>query len=183
MCAAVDGVSFSVGARRACDAARPIGLRQDHDAARRSPGWRSRPAERSASNGDTVYSAAERRNVPAEKRGVSMVFQSYAIWPHMTVFDNVAYGLRVRKLPRAEIAVQRDARAGSGADARFRRPSGVQAFGRPAAARGAGARDRVFADGAAVRRAAVQSRRQAARPRCGWSCASCSSGSASPRSM
>jgi ABC-type Fe3+/spermidine/putrescine transport system ATPase subunit len=52
-------------------------------------------------NGDIVYS--ERRNVPAEKRGVSMVFQSYAIWPHMTVFDNVAYGLRVRKLPQAEV--------------------------------------------------------------------------------
>jgi ABC-type Fe3+/spermidine/putrescine transport system ATPase subunit len=33
-----------------------------------------------------------------------MVFQSYAVWPHMTVFDNVAYGLRVRKLPRAEVA-------------------------------------------------------------------------------
>ena len=32
-----------------------------------------------------------------------MVFQSYAIWPHMTVFDNVAYGLRVRKLPQAEV--------------------------------------------------------------------------------
>jgi iron(III) transport system ATP-binding protein len=54
-------------------------------------------------NGDTVYSANERRNVPAERRGVSMVFQSYAIWPHMTVFDNVAYGLRVRKLPQAEV--------------------------------------------------------------------------------
>ena len=54
-------------------------------------------------NDTTVYSAAERRNVPAEKRGVSMVFQSYAIWPHMTVFDNVAYGLRVRKLPQAEV--------------------------------------------------------------------------------
>ncbi|MFZ0015838.1 MAG: ABC transporter ATP-binding protein, partial [Acetobacteraceae bacterium] len=54
-------------------------------------------------NGETVYSASERRNVPAEKRGVSMVFQSYAIWPHMTVFDNVAYGLRVRKLPAAEV--------------------------------------------------------------------------------
>ena len=54
-------------------------------------------------NGQTVYSGSERRNVPAEKRGVSMVFQSYAIWPHMTVFENVAYGLRVRKAPRAEI--------------------------------------------------------------------------------
>src|SRR5262249_31837697 len=55
-------------------------------------------------DGTAVYSAAERRNVPAEKRGISMVFQSYAVWPHMSVFDNVAYGLRVRKLPRHEIA-------------------------------------------------------------------------------
>ena len=54
--------------------------------------------------GETVYSSAERRNVPSEKRGLSMVFQSYAIWPHMTVFENVAYGLNVRKMPRAEVA-------------------------------------------------------------------------------
>jgi ABC-type Fe3+/spermidine/putrescine transport system ATPase subunit len=55
-------------------------------------------------NSQTVFSGSERRNVPAEKRGVSMVFQSYAIWPHMTVFENVAYGLRVRKAPQADIA-------------------------------------------------------------------------------
>jgi ABC-type Fe3+/spermidine/putrescine transport system ATPase subunit len=54
--------------------------------------------------GRVVYSAARRIDVPTEKRGVSMVFQSYAIWPHMTVFDNVAYGLRVRRLSKAEIA-------------------------------------------------------------------------------
>jgi iron(III) transport system ATP-binding protein len=53
--------------------------------------------------GQVVYSSAQRIDIPAEKRGLSMVFQSYAIWPHMTVFDNVAYGLRVRKRPRAEI--------------------------------------------------------------------------------
>ena len=53
--------------------------------------------------GRTMYSSAERINVPAERRGVSMVFQSYAGWPHMTVFDNVAYGLRVRRLSKAEI--------------------------------------------------------------------------------
>ncbi len=56
-----------------------------------------------ALNGTLVFSASERRNTPAEKRGVSMVFQSYAIWPHMTVFDNVAYGLRVRKMSAADI--------------------------------------------------------------------------------
>lgn len=36
-------------------------------------------------------------------RGVSMIFQSYAIWPHMTVYDNIAYPLKLRKLPKAEI--------------------------------------------------------------------------------
>jgi iron(III) transport system ATP-binding protein len=56
--------------------------------------------------GKVMYSGAQHIDIPAEKRGLSMVFQSYAIWPHMTVFDNVAYGLRVRKRPRAEIATK-----------------------------------------------------------------------------
>src|SRR6187431_1968931 len=55
-------------------------------------------------DGQAMYDASARRNVPTEQRGVSMVFQSYAVWPHMTVFDNVAYGLRVRKQPAAELA-------------------------------------------------------------------------------
>src|SRR6476660_2946521 len=54
--------------------------------------------------GEPVFSSSPSVNVPAERRGLSMVFQSYAIWPHMTVFDNVAYGLRVRKRPEAEVA-------------------------------------------------------------------------------
>jgi len=41
--------------------------------------------------------------VPPEKRGLSMVFQTYAIWPHMNVFDNVAYPLQVRNEPKEEI--------------------------------------------------------------------------------
>ena len=53
--------------------------------------------------GETMYASAEGINIPAEKRGLSMVFQSYAIWPHMTVFENVAYGLRVRRKSRHEI--------------------------------------------------------------------------------
>ena len=53
--------------------------------------------------GQTMYSSAEGINLPAERRGLSMVFQSYAIWPHMTVYDNVAYGLRVRRKSRAEV--------------------------------------------------------------------------------
>ena len=41
--------------------------------------------------------------IPPEKRGVGMVFQSYAVWPHMNVFDNVAYPLSIRHSPKAEI--------------------------------------------------------------------------------
>jgi iron(III) transport system ATP-binding protein len=46
---------------------------------------------------------------PPEKRGMSMIFQSYAIWPTMTVRENVAFGLRLRKLPGAEVARRTDA--------------------------------------------------------------------------
>ena len=52
--------------------------------------------------GATVV-ARDGREVPPERRGVNMVFQSYAVWPHMTVFDNVAYGLRVTRQGSAEI--------------------------------------------------------------------------------
>ena len=43
------------------------------------------------------------RVVPPERRGMGMVFQNYAVWPHMTVFANVAYGLRVRRLSNSDI--------------------------------------------------------------------------------
>jgi iron(III) transport system ATP-binding protein len=41
--------------------------------------------------------------VPPAKRGIGMVFQNYAVWPHMRVFDNVAYGLKLARLPKKEI--------------------------------------------------------------------------------
>ena len=44
------------------------------------------------------------RTLPPERRNMSMIFQSYALWPHMTIAQNVAYGLTVRKRPREEIA-------------------------------------------------------------------------------
>src|SRR6266516_6793916 len=43
------------------------------------------------------------RTLPPERRNMSMIFQSYALWPHMTVAENVAYGLKLRKLDRASI--------------------------------------------------------------------------------
>jgi len=43
-------------------------------------------------------------HMPPWRRNLGMVFQNYALWPHMTVFDNVAFGLKERKIPRREIA-------------------------------------------------------------------------------
>jgi len=52
---------------------------------------------------NVFYDAARNIELPAEKRGLGLVFQSYALWPHRNVFDNVAYGLKLRGTPTAEI--------------------------------------------------------------------------------
>lgn len=51
-----------------------------------------------------IFSRAKRVVVPPDRRHVGMVFQSYAIWPHLTVFQNVAYPLEVRGIPTSQIA-------------------------------------------------------------------------------
>ncbi|CAH1696715.1 ABC-type spermidine/putrescine transport system, ATPase component [Hyphomicrobiales bacterium] len=51
-----------------------------------------------------VYSANSKTWVPPEHRGISMVFQSYALWPHMTVKDNIAYPLVSRKVSKSDIS-------------------------------------------------------------------------------
>jgi iron(III) transport system ATP-binding protein len=43
-------------------------------------------------------------DLPPHERGIGMVFQNYALWPHMTVYENAAYGLKLRRVPPAEIA-------------------------------------------------------------------------------
>src|SRR5881227_1404665 len=53
-----------------------------------------------------VFDGARRLDVPAESRNLGLVFQSYALWPHKTVFDNVAYGLRLRKVSASEAATR-----------------------------------------------------------------------------
>jgi iron(III) transport system ATP-binding protein len=63
-----------------------------------------RPHGGSIAIGSNVfYDATRNIELPAEKRGLGLVFQSYALWPHRTVFDNVAYGLKLRGTPAAEI--------------------------------------------------------------------------------
>jgi iron(III) transport system ATP-binding protein len=72
--------------------------------------------------GDRVLSTP-RGVVPPEHRRMSLIFQSYALWPHMTVFQNVAFGLETRRLPRDEIARRVHAMLGivglRGYDARY----------------------------------------------------------------
>ena len=94
-----------------------------------------------------------------------MVFQSYALFPHMSVLENVA--LRPRGgsgWPKDEVASARDGRSGDGRPDRLRRAPAVRAVRRPAAARRRRARAGARAVGAAVRRAAVESRRAPAPP-------------------
>ncbi|HTZ37297.1 MAG TPA: ABC transporter ATP-binding protein [Stellaceae bacterium] len=99
---AVDGVSLSVASGEHVTLLGPSGCGKT-TTLRAIAGLEEPSGGTIRIDGTPVYSAALRCNVPAEKRGVSMVFQSYAVWPHMSVFDNVAYGLRVRKLPAAEV--------------------------------------------------------------------------------
>ena len=54
-------------------------------------------------NGKTAIDCDEAFYLEPSKRGLNLVFQSYALWPHMTVFDNVAFGLKIKKMPSEEI--------------------------------------------------------------------------------
>ncbi|KEZ16559.1 Spermidine/putrescine import ATP-binding protein PotA [Glaesserella parasuis] len=54
-------------------------------------------------DGSIILDGQDVSNVDAEQRPVNTVFQSYALFPHMTIFDNVAFGLRMQKVPEAEI--------------------------------------------------------------------------------
>ena len=56
--------------------------------------------------GEKVFSSREGIFVPPAKRGVGLVFQSYALWPHMTVFENVAFGLQIQKRDKSDVRKQ-----------------------------------------------------------------------------
>ena len=156
-------------------ARRAVRLRQvDHPAhARRA----SSPSPRAASTSATALV----NDVPARDRDIAMVFQSYALYPHMTVRENLAFGLSLRKTPRAEL----DARVKEASSLLGHRgparPQAGPALGRPAAARRAGPRHGAPARRLPPGRAAVQPRRAAAGAHARRDHASCTSASA-PRS-
>ena len=92
---AVDDVSFDGRGGDVRRAARAFRLRQVHHAAadRRARDGHARP--RPHRRGDVT-------EAPPSKRNIAMVFQSYALFPHLTVAENIVFGLRVRKVPAAE---------------------------------------------------------------------------------
>ncbi len=99
---AVNGVSFTVGPGEHLTLLGPSGCGKT-TTLRAIAGLEVPTSGSIRVDGTAMFDSARGINVATEDRGVSMVFQSYAVWPHMTVFDNVAYGLRVRQQSRAEI--------------------------------------------------------------------------------
>ncbi len=61
------------------------------------------------SSGRIVIDGADVTRTPANKRGIGLVFQSYALFPHLSAFENVAFGLRLQKLPDAQVRAKTEA--------------------------------------------------------------------------
>ena len=101
-------------------------------------------------------------HVPAHKRDMGMVFQNYALFPHRTVGENVAFGLRMRGMERTTIARKVADALATGGTRRIRGSPSRPALRRPAAARRPGPRHRDRAAGAALRRTARCARQEAA---------------------
>jgi iron(III) transport system ATP-binding protein len=89
---AVDGVSFEIQQGEFYTLLGPSGCGKT-TTLQCIAGLESPDAGAIVMGGEPVYSSSEKLNVPVHRRDIGMVFQSYAIWPHMTVFDNVAFPL------------------------------------------------------------------------------------------
>jgi sn-glycerol 3-phosphate transport system ATP-binding protein len=92
---AVDAVSFSAPASRLVALLGPSGCGK-------STTLRLIAGLESVSGGRIAIAGREVTDLPPAKRGVSMVFQSYALFPHLSVAENIVFGLKVRDVPRAE---------------------------------------------------------------------------------
>jgi len=103
--AAVDGVSFEVGDGHTLALLGPSGCGKT--TILRSIAGLETPEHGSiAIGGRPVFDSASRTNLLPEERGLGIVFQSYAVWPHMSVADNVGFPLRVRGMAKTERAAR-----------------------------------------------------------------------------
>ena len=134
---AVDGVSFGIASGRFLTLLGPSGCGKT-TTLRCLAGLERPDAGRIVLDDAVVFDADAGVSVPASERGIGMVFQSYAIWPHMTVFENVAFPLRVARRP--PLRPGRDRPPGR-RGARSRRIS--PATGRPATALSGGQQQRL----------------------------------------
>ena len=103
--AAIDGVSFEIAEREFFSLVGPSGCGKT-TTLRCVAGLESGDEGRIEIAGRAVFDAARRIEVPPNERDIGMVFQSYAVWPHMTVAENIGYPLRVRGAPRERIAAR-----------------------------------------------------------------------------
>lgn len=99
---AVKNVSFSVGKDEIVTLLGPSGCGKS-TTLRCVAGLETIDRGRITIDGNVVSSAEDRVSIPPEKRGIGMVFQSYAVWPHMTVWGNVAYPLQIHKVKKSDI--------------------------------------------------------------------------------
>ena len=86
-----------------------------------------------ATYGEIFLNSRPINNVPPHKRGIGMVFQNYALFPHMTVEENLLFPLEVRRMPRDEARRESGESAGDGRASGLRRAATRPALGRPAA--------------------------------------------------
>lgn len=100
--AAVNDISFEVGEKEIATLLGPSGCGKTTTL--RCIAGLEEPDKGEIMIGGTEVTSMEKGVfVPPEKRNIGLVFQSYALWPHMKVFDNVAYGLRMKHVPKQEI--------------------------------------------------------------------------------
>lgn len=99
---AVDGISFSVPKGSITTLLGPSGCGKT-TTLRCIAGLETPDDGEIIMEGALIYSKEKNVNVPPNRREMGMVFQSYAIWPHMNVFDNVAFPLRIKRMPHNEV--------------------------------------------------------------------------------
>ncbi len=114
-------------------------------------------------SGDMLFDGQRVNDLAPSKRGIAMVFQSYALYPHMNVYDNMAFGMKLQKAGADDIKAAGREGGEDAADRPPARPPAEAALRRPAPARRHRPRGGPRPAGLPLRRAALQPRRRAPR--------------------